>query len=230
MVEQTAEDMLLVRNSTLVIVKSLQLIRESAEEIVHMVVAVKEFSGPLNGLFELLPLIPYAMRAIFSRDTATLLAVAAFIVASVVSVSCCFGLRYGYYLTVGYCKLATRTLTFRRRADCLIAQAVAAALVVRFVPFDSWSALALSNPRATLSSLGTMAIIGLMTHPRLGHRLLCAARLRRTPQSAPSAMPKLPGTMRWKPIAADEVSFLIQHNRPGDLHRYRRAQTTPPRL
>jgi hypothetical protein len=230
MVKQTADEMLLLQDSTLATVQNVQISSELAEGMLQTIMEAKEYFGPLKELFEWLAMISCAVQAIFSKDTATLLAVAAFIVASVVSISCCFGFRYGYYLTVAYCKLAYCTLTFRRSADYLIVQTVAAVLVVRFVPFGSWSALALSNPWATVSSLGTMAIIGLVTHPTLGHRLLCAVRLRRTPQSAPSARAKLPGKMRGKQITAHEVSFLTQQNRRQDLHRSRRAQTMPPSL
>jgi hypothetical protein len=230
MVKQTADEMLLLQDSTLATAQNVQISSELAEGMLETIMEAKEYFGPLKELFELLAMISCAVQAIFSKDTATLLAIAAFTVASVVSISCCFGLRYGYYLTVGYCRLAYCTLTFQRSADYLIVQTVAAVLVVRFVPFCIWSALALSNPWATASSLGTMAIIGLVTHPRLGHRLLCTARLRRTPQSALSARAKLPVTMRGKKITAQEVSFLRQHNRRQDLHRSRRAQTTPPRL
>jgi hypothetical protein len=210
--------------------QKLQVSNALSDGVLQTIMEAKENFGPLKELFELLAMISQAVQAVFSKNAVILLAVSAFMVASVISISCCFGVLYGYYLTVVYCKLICRSLIFRCKADGLIVQAVALALVVCFVPVRDWAALALGNPLTTSSLLGIMALTGLMLDGNRRHRLLCALRLRRIPQPTPPPMVKLPGTMRWVPITSNEVSTLAQQSRRQELHRSKRAQTTPPRL
>lgn len=96
--------MLLLQDSTLEAVQNMQISSVLAEGILQTIIEAKEHFGPLQELFESLPMISTALQTVFSRNAAILLAAVVFLMMSVISISCCFGLRWGYYLTVGYCE------------------------------------------------------------------------------------------------------------------------------
>jgi hypothetical protein len=229
-VKQTAQEILLLQDSTLAVVQNVQVSSALAEGMLHTFMEAKENFGPLKELFELLTIISCTIQGIFSKDTAILLAISAFLGASVISVSCCVGLRHGYYLAACYCKFTHHALMFPCKTDFLVVQILAVVLVVRFVPLSDWASLAVRNPIETLSLLGTMAIARLVLHAKSRHRLFYALKLRRRPSSAPSATAKPPDAMRWAPITAKEVSSIAEQSRRQERQRSRRAQTTPPRL
>lgn len=228
--KQTAQTMLLINGSASATARNLEISNALAEGILKTIVDAKENFGPLKELFESFILVFRTLQTIFSKNMAISLAASAFMATSVMSISCCFGIRSGYYLAVMYCKLMWCALICRCVSDCSIVQAVTAGLVVRFVPLSDWAALVLSNPRATVSILSMMAIVGLALQGTLPYQLRRAMRFHRRPQNAPLAEVELPGAMRRLPITTREVWYLPQQSRRRELDRSRRAQTTPPNL
>jgi hypothetical protein len=97
--------MLLLEDSSLVAAQNLEISSALAEGMLKTIVDAEENLGPLRELLESLTLATRTLQTIFSKNMAISLAASAFMVTSVMSISCCFGLRSGYCLTVVYCKL-----------------------------------------------------------------------------------------------------------------------------
>jgi len=113
--KQTAQIMLLLEGSTSVTAQNLEISNALAEGMLKTIVDAKENFGPLKELFESLTLVSRTLETIFSKNMAISLAASAFMATSVMSISCCFGIRLGYCLTVVYCKLTWCALVCRLR-------------------------------------------------------------------------------------------------------------------
>lgn len=103
--KQTAQSTLLLQNSALVAAKNMEINNALAERMLKTIVDAKENFEPLKELFDSLTLLSRTWHAIFSKGTAILFVVSAFMATSVISISCCFGPRCGYCLALVYCKL-----------------------------------------------------------------------------------------------------------------------------
>ena len=103
-----------VENSTLAAAQNMEATNALAEGMRQTIMEANQNFGPLKELFEPLAMFSRTVQTILSKGAPVFVAVFAMVV-SVASISCCFGLQYGYYLAVGYGKLSYYALMVRCR-------------------------------------------------------------------------------------------------------------------